>query len=63
MHRVSTADLIRNFGVHGDEAMAKPVIVTKAGRDRLVLVSVERYETLRRAYETLSDERREKAAR
>ena len=61
MHRVSTADLIRNFGVYGDEAMAKPVVVTKAGRDRLVLVSLEQYETLQRAYATLHQERSEAA--
>lgn len=54
MHRVSTADLIRNFDVHGDEAMANPVIVTRAGRDRLVPVSVEQYEDLQRAYEILN---------
>lgn len=54
MHRVSSADLIRNFGVHGDEAVANAVIVTKAGRDRLVLISIEHYEKLKHAYDAQS---------
>jgi len=54
MRRVPTADLIRNFAVYGDEAMAKPVIVTKAGRDRLMLISIEQYEKLQRAYDALN---------
>ena len=29
MNRISTVDLIRNFSVHGDETMSKPVIVTQ----------------------------------
>ena len=49
MDRISTADLIRNFGVYGDEAMSKPVIVTKNDRDRLVLISIEQYDKLKQA--------------
>ena len=43
MKRVSTVDLIRNFSAHGDAALAGPVIITKNGRDRLVLISIEQY--------------------
>jgi PHD/YefM family antitoxin component YafN of YafNO toxin-antitoxin module len=46
--KVSTAELVRNFGVHADKALAEPVTITKNGRDRLVLLSVEEYERLRR---------------
>ena len=53
MDRISTADLIRNFGVYGDEAMSKPVIVTKNNRDRLVLISIEQYDKLKQTYDSL----------
>ena len=53
MNRISTVDLIRNFSVHGDEAMSKPVIVTKNNRDRLVLISIEQYDKLKQAYDSL----------
>ena len=53
MNRISTVDLIRNFSVHGDEAMSKPVIVTKNDRDRLVLISIEQYGKLKQAYDSL----------
>ena len=41
MPRVSAVDLIRNFNVYADETMSNPVIVTKNGRDRLVLVTMQ----------------------
>lgn len=64
MHRVSTVDLIRNFGVYGDEAMSNPVIVTKNGRDRLVLVNIEQYEKMRRACNALvTDEEKQTPSR
>lgn len=46
--KVSTAELVRNFGMLADKALAEPVTITKNGRDRLVLLSVEEYERLRR---------------
>jgi prevent-host-death family protein len=46
--KVSTADLVRNFGVLADKALAEPVTITKNGRDRLVLLSVEEYARLKR---------------
>ena len=37
MKRVSTVELLRYFGVYSDVALAEPIILTKNGRDRLVL--------------------------
>jgi prevent-host-death family protein len=46
--KVSTADLIRNFGPLADQALSAPLTITKNGRDRLVLLSVEEYARLKR---------------
>ncbi|WP_337186069.1 type II toxin-antitoxin system prevent-host-death family antitoxin [Phenylobacterium sp.] len=46
--RVSTAEFIRNYSALADQALAEPVTITKHGRDRLVVVSAEEYERLRR---------------
>jgi hypothetical protein len=43
MRRVSSADLVRNFSVHTDTALAEPVVITRNGRDRLVLLNIELY--------------------
>ena len=43
MRRVSSADLIRNFSVHSDEALVEPVLITRNRRDRLVMLNVDRY--------------------
>ena len=50
MKRVSTLELLRHFGVLSDTALLEPIILTKSGRDRLVLLSIEQYDTLRQAY-------------
>lgn len=57
MKRVSTVELIRNFGAHSDAALASPIIVTKNGRDRLVLISIEQYDMLQHAYDAFEDTR------
>lgn len=46
--RVSTAELIKNFGTMSDKALQEPLTITKNGRDRLVLVAVEEFERLKR---------------
>jgi hypothetical protein len=43
MRRVSSADLIRNFSVHSDEALTQSLLITRNGRDRLVMLGIERY--------------------
>lgn len=45
--KVSTADFIKNFGQLSDKALSEPVTITKNGRNRLVVLSVEEYERLK----------------
>lgn len=45
--RVSTAAFIKNFGTLADRALVEPVTITKNGRDRLVMLSVEEYQRLK----------------
>lgn len=45
---VTTAgELVRQFSHYSDIALARPVMVTKNGRPRTVLLSVEAYERLK----------------
>lgn len=46
--RVSAADFIKNFGTLIDRALIDPVTITKNGRDRLVVLSVDEYQRLKR---------------
>ncbi len=49
MHmKVSTADFIKNYGTLADKALTEPVVITKNGRDRLVMLSAEEYARLKR---------------
>ena len=43
MRRVSSADLVRNFSEHSDSVLTEPIVITRNGRDRLVIMDVERY--------------------
>ena len=43
----TAGELVRGFSHYSDVALAKPVIVTKNGRPRNVLISVEEYERLK----------------
>jgi len=46
--RISSAEFQKKFGALADKALTEPVIVTRNGRDRLVLISVEEYDRLKR---------------
>ncbi len=46
--RVTTAEFIKGNGALADKALTEPVTITKNGRDRLVVISAEEYERLRR---------------
>jgi prevent-host-death family protein len=46
--KVSSADFQKQFGTLADKALIEPVTITRNGRDRLVLLSVEEYDRLRR---------------
>lgn len=44
----SAAEVVRQFSHYSDLALVEPVVVTKNGRPRNVLISVEEYERLRK---------------
>ena len=44
--RVSSGDFIRKFGTYTDSALSEPIIITKNGRERLVLLSIDEYNML-----------------
>jgi prevent-host-death family protein len=46
--QASAGDLVRQFSHYSDLALKKPVIVTKNGRPRNVLISVEEYDRLKK---------------
>lgn len=46
--RVTSAAFLKNYGSLSDTALKEAVTITRNGRDRLVLVSVEEYERLKR---------------
>ena len=48
MVKVSAAEFQRNIGRYQDIALTQPVAVTRNGRERTVLISVEEYERLKR---------------
>jgi prevent-host-death family protein len=47
MSTVSSAKFQRNLGLYQDKALAEPVTITKNGRERLVLLSIDEYQRLR----------------
>jgi PHD/YefM family antitoxin component YafN of YafNO toxin-antitoxin module len=48
MVRVSAAEFQRNIGRYQDMALVQPVAVTRNGRERTVMISVEEYHRLKR---------------
>ena len=44
----SAGDLVRQFSHFSDVALGQPVVVTRNGRPRNVLISVEEYERLKK---------------
>jgi prevent-host-death family protein len=45
---VSSGEFHRNFGLYQDRALLEPVMITRNGRERVVLISVEEYKRLKR---------------
>jgi hypothetical protein len=41
MKRLTASELVRNFGEYSDSALTEPAIITRNGRDRLVLLNIE----------------------
>ncbi len=48
MVKVSAAEFQRNIGRYQDVALTQPVAVTRNGRERTVMISVEEYRRLKR---------------
>lgn len=48
MITVSAAEFQRYFGRYQDEALTQPVVITRNGRERLVMLSVDEYRRLKR---------------
>ncbi len=46
--RVASTDFSKEVGRYQDAALTRPVIVSRNGRDRTVLISVEEYRRLKR---------------
>ncbi len=49
--RVTSSDLSRNLARYCDMALTTPIVITRNGRDRLILLSIEQYEWMRDALE------------
>jgi prevent-host-death family protein len=48
MIKVSAAEFQRNIGRYQDVALVQPVAVTRNGRERTVMISIEEYHRLKR---------------
>ncbi len=48
MRRSTSREFQRNFGRFQDEALKSPLSITRNGRDRPVILSVDEYERLKR---------------
>lgn len=48
MLSVTAAEFQRHFGRYQDEALKQPLAITRNGRERLVVLSVDEYERLAR---------------
>lgn len=46
MRRVTSAEFVRRFSALCDEALSEPVVLTRNGRDRLVIASIDQYRHL-----------------
>lgn len=48
MIRVSATEFSKEVGRYQDAALSQPVVVTRNGRDRTVMISAEEYQRLKR---------------
>jgi len=49
MKHLAASRLVRNFGEYCDSALSEPIIITRNGRERLVILNINEFNTLRRA--------------
>jgi antitoxin StbD len=55
MISISASDVAKNFGEWHDKAMSEPVVVTKYGRESVVLLSVDTFKSLTANYREVVD--------
>jgi prevent-host-death family protein len=48
MITVASAELQRRYGQYLDEALRQPIIITRNGRESVVMLSIEEYQRLKR---------------
>lgn len=48
MITISSVEFQRHFGRYQDEALTQPVAITRNGRERVVILSVDEYRRLKR---------------
>lgn len=48
MITVTAAEFQRHFGRYQDEALTQPVAITRNGRERVVMISIDEYRRLKR---------------
>jgi PHD/YefM family antitoxin component YafN of YafNO toxin-antitoxin module len=46
--KISNADFVKNYRAIADKAQSEPIVITEDGRDRLVVLSADEYERLKR---------------
>jgi PHD/YefM family antitoxin component YafN of YafNO toxin-antitoxin module len=46
--KISNTDFLKNYHALTDKAQSEPIVITEGGRDRLVVLSAEEYERLKR---------------
>lgn len=44
--RVTSAEFLRRFGLLTDRALVEPIIITRRGNERLVVMSIDSYRAL-----------------
>ena len=54
MITVTSVEFQRHFGRYQDEALKTPVAITRNGRERLVVMSAEEYQRLKRRDRTVT---------
>ena len=55
MQTIPASEVAKNFGEWHDKAMIEPVVVSKYGRESVVLISVETFKSLVRNYREVID--------
>lgn len=62
MKRVSAAEMAKKFSMYSDLALSEPIVVTKNGRDRLVILGVDEFNFLQEMLQKNSGEETKRAS-